>query len=196
MDGGSTDGTHEIVRDRFPSARCYQSAVPGRSLQMNLGAAKSGADILIFVHVDMRLPGSAVDAVRRKIQDGCVGGGFAKRYHPSGRVLKIYNDFLNRFYLARMHCLVGTNAIFVTRRVFETMNGFPETAFLEDIIFSEGLNRQGGIAVIDDPVIVSSRKYLQNGILKQILRNARVIFGYHFLREHPDKLREIYQGVL
>ena len=89
---------------------------------------------------------------------------------------------------------MGTNAIFVTRAIFERINGFSEVAFLEDMIFSECLNKQGRVAIIDEPVIVSSRKYFKNGVIKQILRNVRIVLGYKFLHESPVKLREIYQG--
>ena len=38
VDGRSTDGTCDIVNQKFLSVRCYQTAFPERSLQMNLGA--------------------------------------------------------------------------------------------------------------------------------------------------------------
>ncbi len=132
--------------------------------------------------------------IREKIQKGFIGGGFKKSYNPSSWILRGYIYLLNQLYLTGMHCLVGTNAIFVTRAIFERMNGFPEAAFLEDMMFSECLKKQGRIAIIDHPVIVSSRKYFKNGVIRQIWRNVRVVLGYKFLHESPVKLRAIYQG--
>jgi glycosyltransferase involved in cell wall biosynthesis len=194
VDGNSIDNTCQIVREKFPDVMFYQTAFPERSLQMNLGAIKSKSDVFIFAHIDMRLPANAIEMVREKIRKGFIGGGFKKAYNPSTWLLRIYIYMLNQFYLKRMHCLVGTNAIFVIRKVFEKMNGFLDVAFLEDIIFSKCLNREGRIAIIDHPVIVSSRKYFKNGVVRQILRNIRIVVGYQFLHESPVKLREIYQG--
>ena len=194
VDGKSSDGTYEIVKREFPKVICHQAAFPERSFQMNLGASKSKSDVLIFVHIDMELPLNAIEMVREKVQQGFIGGGFRKSYNPSTWLLRVYIYLLNQFYLAKMHCLVGTNAIFVTRAIFERINGFSEVAFLEDMIFSECLNKQGRIAIVDEPVIVSSRKYFKNGVIKQILRNVRIVLGYKFLHESPIKLREIYQG--
>lgn len=194
VDGKSLDGTYEIVKEGFPDVMCCQTAFAERSLQMNLGASKSKSDVFIFAHIDMRLPLNAVEMVREKVQKSFIGGGFKKSYNPSSWVLRAYIYLLNQLYLARMHCLVGTNAIFVTRAIFERIKGFSEVAFLEDMMFSECLNKEGRIAIIDHPVIVSSRKYFRNGVIKQILRNIRIVFGYKFLHESPVKLREIYQG--
>ena len=196
VDGKSTDGTYEIVKEKFFDVMCYQTFFPERSLQMNLGASKSKSDVLIFAHIDMRLPLNAVDLVQQKVQQGFIGGGFKKSYNPSTWLLRVYIYLLNQFYLAKMHCLVGTNAIFVTRGIFERMKGFSEVAFLEDMIFSECLNKEGRIAIVEQPVIVSSRKYFKNGVINQILRNVRIVMGYKFLHESPVKLHEIYQACL
>ena len=61
--------------------------------QMNLARPNPGVTFILLISI-CRLPGNAVDVVRRKILDGCAGGGFKKRYHQR-LVLKIYNDFLN-----------------------------------------------------------------------------------------------------
>jgi len=149
VDGRSTDGTFEIVNEKFPSVQCYQTAFPERSLQMNVGAFESKSDVFIFAHIDMRLPSNAIAAVRERVKQGFIGGGFKKSYNPSTWLLRAYIYLLNQIYLGNMHCLVGTNAIFVTRPIFEKMKGFLKVAFLEDMIFSEGLNKEGRIAIVD-----------------------------------------------
>lgn len=194
VDGKSSDGTYEIVKKGFPDVMCYQTTFPERSLQMNLGASKSKSDVFIFAHIDMKLPLNAIEMVREKVQKGFVGGGFKKSYHPSSWLLGAYIYLLNQLYLTKMHCLVGTNAIFVARTIFERINGFSEVVFLEDMMFSECLNKKGRIAIIDQPVIVSSRKYFKNGVVRQILRNVRIVLGYKLLHESPVKLREIYEA--
>lgn len=192
VDGRSTDGTYEMIKSEFPGARCYQTAFAERSFQMNLGAFESQSDVFVFVHADTRLPSKAVELIREKIDDGYIAGGFCKHYDRSNPVLDGYLAILNSIYLRQMRCLVGTNAIFAKRQVFEQIKGFPEVPFLEDVIFSDALRKAGRVAVIHEPVIVSARKYFKNGAVRQIFRNFRILLGYRLFHESPIKLREIY----
>jgi glycosyltransferase involved in cell wall biosynthesis len=194
VDGGSDDGTYEWIKKNFSSVRCYRTAFAERSFQMNLGAFESESDVYVFAHVDTRLPFEAIELIREKMDSGYAAGGFCKYYDRSNLILDMYLAFLNHFYLRKMRCLVGTNAIFVKRQVFERVKGFPEVPFLEDVIFSDALKKTGKIAVINEPVIVSARKYFENGTVRQILRNMRILLGYKLFRENPVKLQEIYQG--
>src|ERR1041384_3463297 len=71
VDGGSTDRTVEIAARR---ARVIQSAL-GRAAQMNAGAAVASADLLLFLHADVRLDPGAVDRIRVALADPAVVGG-------------------------------------------------------------------------------------------------------------------------
>ena len=193
VDGGSKDETYETVQKNFPTVRCFQTAFAERSFQMNLGAFESVSDIFIFVHVDTKLPLNTVDCIKEKIASGHIAGGFCKRYDQSNFLLGMYIACLNYFYLGMMRCLVGTNAIFVKKEVFETIKGFEDVPFLEDVIFSDTVGKMGKVAVIHQPVVVSSRKYLKTGSVRQILRNLRILMAYKVFKKSPEQLSKIYQ---
>ena len=193
VDGGSTDGTYEIIKKEFPSIQCFQTTVTERAVQMNFGASKSISDILVFVHADTKLPINAGDLIRKKLDKDYIAGGFYKQYDQSNFLLQLYLKCLNYLYLGKMKCLVGTNAIFVKRTIFEQVKGFPEVPFLEDVIFSDIVNTAGSVAVVREPVIVSSRKYLKTGSFKQILRNFRILIGYKIFKKNPVRLLELYR---
>ncbi len=194
VDAGSTDGTRELMKDQFPDVPFFQTAYPNRAMQMNLGAFEATGDVLLFAHVDMRLPQGAVGHIQEKIAEGFVAGGFTKRYVPSHIWLRVYAACLNTIYLGWMHCLVGTNAMFVKKQVFDDLHGFAEAAFLEDVRFSDCVKKLGRLAIIREPVSVSSRRYMQNGIARQIIRNGRILLGYKIFRKDPEDLRMVYDG--
>lgn len=196
VDGNSSDGTSEIIRREFPSVRLLSAAYAERSFQLNLGGFEASGDVLLFAHADMQFPAQAIDEVRSEIRQGAVGGGFKKRYQPNRFFLSVYGYSLNTIYLSWMRCLVGTNAIFVRRDIFEKLDGFPEMPFLEDVVFSDRLCREGPVAVLETPVTVSSRRYLSRGILRQILCNMQILLGYKVFRKNLDSLAERYQKVV
>src|SRR5262245_1221862 len=63
VDGGSADASAAVVANHR-RARLLATA-PGRARQMNAGARVSGADVLLFLHADTRLPDGALEAVAR-----------------------------------------------------------------------------------------------------------------------------------
>jgi glycosyltransferase involved in cell wall biosynthesis len=69
VDGGSSDATAALAA---PLCDRLLSAAPGRSLQMNAGAAQASGDALIFLHADTRLPAGAdrlvLGALKRSIR--------------------------------------------------------------------------------------------------------------------------------
>jgi len=192
IDGNSTDGTYESIRDKFPQVFCLKTPFANRAKQMNTGANEAVSDILVFVHADSRLPDDTVSYIQKTMQRGYVGGGFMKKYEPTNLVLNTYGFLLNHIYLRFYKNLVGSNAIFIRRDLFESLKGFPEVNFMEDVLFTKILKEAGRLSVIDEPVIVSSRRYQEHGVLKQIMRNARIIFDYQYLQRGPQELKKVY----
>jgi len=192
VDGNSTDGTYELIKERFPRVLCLKTTFANRAIQMNVGASAAVSDILVFLHADSRLPANAVSYVQKAMQRGYRSGGFMKKYKPANLVLNIYGFLLNHIYLRFCKNLVGSNAIFIRRDLFESLRGFPELNFMEDVHFAKILKKTGRLAIIDKPVIVSSRRYQKNGVLKQIVRNAGIMFDYQYLQRDPQELKKAY----
>ena len=67
VDGGSTDDTEATAA--AAGATVLRSERPGRAAQQNKGAALARGDVLLFLHADNRLHESAIDAVRRRLQE-------------------------------------------------------------------------------------------------------------------------------
>ena len=137
-DGGSQDRTAELVRSRCDK---LVEAPRGRGAQMNAGAQVATGDVLLFLHADTRLPEGA---------DRLVGEGFATSARAwgwfdvtiTGRsfLLPVIASLMN--WRSRLTGIAtGDQAMFVDRRAFAQVGGFPDVPLMEDIICRDSCGR-------------------------------------------------------
>lgn len=172
-DGGSTDGTPA----RAVGRATVVDAPRGRARQLNAGARSAAGDVLLFLHVDTRLPSQAFAEIRRSIEAGCVGGAFLGRFdasHWSFRLAYPIRDLRVRLF----HEIYGDQGIFVRRDVFEAMGGFREIPIMEDYEFVKRLRRRGRLRVIPYFARTSARRYLRHGVLRQHAKNISIWLRY------------------
>lgn len=72
----------------------------------------------------------------------------------------------------------GDQALFMERRVFDDLGGFPEVALLEDLMLVKALRKQGRIALSNQAVYSSARKWRQHGLLRTTLVNQLILAGF------------------
>lgn len=172
VDGGSTDNTIAI-------AKRYTSVIDskrGRAIQMNAGAKLCKGDILLFLHADTLLPDNAFREVRKRMQDDTVAGGsFYIAFDADNFILKGVS-FITRFNFRLFH--FGDQGIFVRRDVFQTLHGYKEMPIMEDYDFYKRLRKQGKVILIRMPVISSARRFIKNGVIRQLLINKFVVLAY------------------
>ncbi|HYJ47872.1 MAG TPA: glycosyltransferase, partial [Pyrinomonadaceae bacterium] len=78
VDGGSSDGTLEILRER--GARVVESE-RGRGAQMHAGACAATGGALWFLHADTIPPPDAAERILEALKDRqVVGGNFSVRF--------------------------------------------------------------------------------------------------------------------
>ncbi len=152
-DGGSTDGTPELVR---PPARLVH-VQPGRGVQLNAGAQEASGDVLLFLHADVVPPLDIASQIRDAVETGCVGGNFRLRY-PGGGVLGWWLEILVPFY-RRLGRYYGDSGIFVRRDVYEQVGGFPEIPIMEDVVFVRRMEGAGKTAYLPGPMVSSPRRW-------------------------------------
>lgn len=173
VDGGSGDGTADLVRAWSPGAAAGELVLlhspPGRARQMNAGAAASRGDVLLFLHADTRLPEEARTAIQRALAaPDCVGGRFDLRFDRSRAVGRMVSRMMNlRSRLSGI--ATGDQAIFVRRAVFEQMGGFSDIPLMEDVDFTRRLKRRGRTACLPEQVVTSFRRWEAQGPLRTIL---------------------------
>ena len=165
-DGGSTDATCVIA----VGADQMLQGSRGRAAQMNLGAAHATGDVLLFLHADCRLEPGALEAAERCLRRGAAAGCFHMRVEAAGAVYRLI-DFCATARVRLTGLIYGDQGLFVRRELFERIGGFPPLQLMEDVFISKTLRRHGRIAVARRRIFVSARRWQQNGVVRQTLRN-------------------------
>ncbi len=189
VDGNSQDETVQIAESL--GIKVILSA-PGRAKQMNAGAAVASGEILLFLHADTRLPLGFDVMVREALtQPRVVAGAFCLQIgaeQPSLRLIEWGVNVRSRF----LQMPYGDQAIFLTRKIFNHVGGFPELPIMEDFELMRSLKSLGKITLVPVPVITSARRWLKKGIWQTTLMNQIVIITY-FLGISPQRIRSWYR---
>ena len=189
-DGGSSDGTVELVRDS-----CDQLVVSERSraIQMNTGARTAHGDILWFVHVDAEVPWGCLAEIERIMDDPKVAGGFFRIRLPQDRVYRLTDSFAHYAgLLLQMRC--GDHGIFCRQTLFADVGGFPEVPLMEDVDFFRRLRRHGRVMCSPKRIIVSPRRYETIGPVRLTLAYG-LIAALYGVGVPLEKLASIYKLV-
>ena len=188
-DGGSDDMTPQIAAEVH--GRILH--VPrGRASQQNAAAREARGDVLLFLHADCALGDDVQDQLVRTLANPRIlHGALKQRIEAPGLAYRL----LERGNAARVRWLglpYGDQAIFVRRAVFEELGGFPDVPLLEDLILMRRLRRRAWPALLPGPVFVSPRRWQKHGVIRQTLRNWRIVTA-HSLGASPDSLARQYR---
>ena len=178
VDGGSGDRTCAIAQAE-PRV-CLLTAPKGRASQMNAGAKGARGEWVLFLHADTRLPESALTRLNAMEPDPAIqAGGFLHRFSGGDWRLRLVS-FLDNFRCRRTRIIYGDQALFVRRKLFESLGGFPEQPILEDVAFCEKLVRVASPVILDEPVLTDSRKFVTMGIWQSLARVLLIILCVQF----------------
>lgn len=186
VDGGSSDGTAECARFL---ADCVTTSSRGRGLQMNVGANKATSDILLFLHADTLLPSSAPALIREAIGNGACWGRFD--VHIEGSISGLGMVALMMNWRSRLTGIAtGDQGIFVTRKAFQQLGGFPIIPLMEDIVFSGWMRDASRPACLSEKVRTSGRRWERHGLFRTILTMWWLRLRFYFGASPHDLARE------
>lgn len=161
VDGGSTDGTAALARAHDLGARVIETS-RGRGHQLNTGGRAARGDVILFLHVDVRLPVKAATIVARILAEpGVVAGAFrtwtvSDRARPGWWAPLLHLADVRSRYTTLPY---GDQALFVRGDVFHAAGGFPAVPLMEDLAFAKRLRRFGAVRIARESVRVSGRRF-------------------------------------
>lgn len=174
VDGGSTDGTSRAAA--LAGAQVIE-APQGRAVQMNAGASAATGDALVFLHADTRLPAGFASRVREALAVGGTSGGAFSFATDDGPLA----GFLSRIGRARNTIFgvpYGDQALFLRRRTFEDLGGYPSQPVMEDWELARRLQRLGELRLLPEFAVSSSRRWTEAGLVVPTVSYLAIIAGY------------------
>ncbi len=193
VDGGSGDAT---IRLAAPLCDRVIAAPRGRALQMNAGARceqARNADVLLFLHADVRLPREADRLIFRALGNRrACWGRFDVKLQGRSFGLPLIGSLMNLRSRATGIC-TGDQAIFVEQGAFLAMEGFAPIALMEDVEFCRRARRLSAPVALRPPVVVSARRWEQAGLARTVLQMWWLRLAY-FMGADPQQLAQRYRN--
>jgi hypothetical protein len=147
---------------------------------MNAGAREARGEILLFLHADTSLPNGALETIQKALADPqIVGGRFEVELDSSRPIFQTIAYFINILRSRPDLIATGDQAVFVRRKTFSAMDGYPEIPLMEDYL--------------PIPAKTSTRKWEREGVLQTTLLMLAV-WLLHFIRVSPARLHQLYYG--
>ncbi len=190
VDGGSRDETVAIARS-FPGVRVLE-APRGRARQMNAAAVEASGDVLLFLHADVALPLDAARWIEDALVDPeVIAGAFRTWTVPDGGRFPL-GPLLHLADLRSRYTTLpyGDQALFVRRKTFLEVGGFPDLPLMEDLELARRLRKRGRIRIVRACVQVSGRRFESHPIYYATLVNLLPLL--HRLGVPPHLLARLY----
>ena len=153
---------------------------------MNVASQQALGNWLLFLHADSQLPDNWQDQLQQSNQWGFFPVKLSGEHWP----LRIVESLINlRSRISRV--ATGDQGMYFRRSFFQAVGGFPEIPIMEDVAISKLARQKSTPSIGIVPVVTSSRRWQQNGIIKTVLLMWGLRLAY-FLGVNPVRLHRIY----
>jgi rSAM/selenodomain-associated transferase 2 len=188
-DGGSDDAS--LARAE-PWVDKVISAGRGRARQMNEAAHHATGDVLVFLHADTRPPERFAEIILDAVGSSTdAWGRFDVRMDSERRVLRLVAGMMN-LRSRWTGIATGDQALFVTRRLFARIDGFPKIPLMEDIAISKRLKEHSRPLCLRATVTTSARRWERDGAYTTIVNMWWLRLAYWMGADPADLAARYY----
>ena len=185
VDGMSIDKTVQIATkyvDKIITTR------PNRGIQMNKGAEIAIGETLVFLHADTDV---SEDDCIKEIKNSYEWGFFKISFDKKSLKYTILSFLINLRSIL-FNYGTGDQVIFVKKKLFKRIGGFPNFEIMEDIYICSKLKKYLKPMILKSYVKTSARRWEINGFLRTILR-MRILRLLYYMKVQPSKLKSFYK---
>ncbi len=187
---GDPESTERAVAGR---ARLLWPGGSTRAALMNAGAAVARGDVFFFLHADSFPPVNAFTLIDHALSDSrVVGGAFEHLFAEPGWSLRAIT-WINRIRYRVTRNYYGDQGIFVRASVFCELGGYRDLRLMEDLDFSQRVQRRGRYVLVRVPLPTSGRRFLARGPWKTFFFIVWLLF-LHTLRIDTQAYAESWRG--
>lgn len=192
VNDGSTDGGEDVIKKKFKTSTILATPSVGTGKAFLHGMKNSRGQYSWLLPVDCFIKGDVTRNVYEKIrsENGDVYV-FPKKYTGENE-MKIYSFFQNMILLKGIRLAAWTNGFVLKNSLVEILEKSNREVFLVDLELSKQLKKKKWI-VLDEELIVSTRKYKKDGYLKRIFMNGVIVSLWIFKLVSSEKLLQLYR---
>ena len=188
-DADSQDGTGDIATNHGAKRL---TVTTGRADQLNQGVKQSTGRYLLFLHADTLLPHNYSDQIFSALKNPrTVAGAFRFKTDVSSLAMRLV-EWGTNFRSSILQWPYGDQGLFMERRVFDEMGGFPAIPIMEDFELIRRLRRRGTIITLANEAITSARRWQNLGIVRTTIINQLMIAGF-LTGVSAETLRRLYR---
>ncbi|MBH57045.1 MAG: glycosyl transferase family 2 [Planctomycetaceae bacterium] len=172
-DGGSTDGSPLLAAQL--GATVIKSKL-GRGLQQHAGANAAQTPLLCFLHADCRLSAGALATLcEQGNRQADVYACFRQAIQARGLKYRLL-EWGNGCRVQWMRRPYGDQGICISSALYHRIGGFAPVPLMEDVLLARRMKQECIRPVLLPASIeVSARRWKENGVLRQTLRNWRLL---------------------
>lgn len=181
VDSGSKDKTINIVKN-MPKVMLFRKPelIGCKYAILNFGASKASGDILFFLDADSQLPLHFDQHIKNCLSTpGTIAGAFDMQLIPAGIFLKIIT-LINKFRYRISKNFYGDQGLFIRKKDFIRSGGYPAKPLMESAYYCRKLKKMGKLKVISLPILTSSRRFIEGGVLKVFFKDVFLFVLFNF----------------
>lgn len=175
VDGKSVDSTMNVAKDF--SCKIITS-YPSRSKQQNLGVKYAKGDFLIFIHADTTVDDKAIKSI--KMFKKTDKWGFLKLNINSKKLKYKILSYLINLRSKIFDYATGDQVLIIEKDFFIQNNGFKNISLMEDIEFTNRVNKIKKPRLLDGYASTSPRRWKEKGFIKTIFTMRLLRILYYF----------------